>query len=174
MAGLLPERCKRLMVVSVPGSVKADHVSVKLGDCFASGNSAVLSLTATALACVIALVLDRLLGEPRRWHPLVGFGWLAGRLEARLNRPGSAPVWRGLAAVLLAVVPLTAAAALVFVLLPPSGQLVWASVVLWLALSLRGTDRTWRGGGDSAGCGGVGAGALPGGPHCQSPGRGAG
>lgn len=126
------------MVVSVPGSVKADHVSVKLGDCFASGNSAVLSLTATALACVIAVVLDRLLGEPRRWHPLVGFGWLAGRLEARLNRPGSAPVWRGLVAVLLAVVPLTAAAALVFALLPPSGQLVWASVVLWLALSLRG------------------------------------
>jgi len=37
--------------------------------------------------CVlIAVMLDRLLGEPKRWHPLVGFGYLASRLEARLNR----------------------------------------------------------------------------------------
>lgn len=30
--------------------------------------------------------LDLLLGEPRRWHPLVGFGRLAQGLEGRLNR----------------------------------------------------------------------------------------
>ena len=39
----------------------------------------------TALLAVTAVALDGLLGEPRRWHPLVGFGFLADRLEARLN-----------------------------------------------------------------------------------------
>lgn len=39
----------------------------------------------TALLAVAAVALDGLLGEPRRWHPLVGFGFLADRLEARLN-----------------------------------------------------------------------------------------
>ena len=33
-----------------------------------------------------ALLLDRLLGEPRRAHPLAGFGRLANRVESRLNR----------------------------------------------------------------------------------------
>ncbi|MBZ0096164.1 MAG: adenosylcobinamide-phosphate synthase CbiB [Sulfuricella sp.] len=36
------------------------------------------------ITALLAVVLDRLLGEPRRWHPLVGFGWLAQRVEARL------------------------------------------------------------------------------------------
>lgn len=39
----------------------------------------VMSITA-----LLAVVLDRLLGEPPRWHPLVGFGWLAQRIEASL------------------------------------------------------------------------------------------
>ena len=36
------------------------------------------------LTALLAVLLDRLLGEPPRWHPLVGFGWLAQRIEARL------------------------------------------------------------------------------------------
>ena len=34
---------------------------------------------------VIAFVLDKLLAEPKRWHPLVGFGALASAVERRLN-----------------------------------------------------------------------------------------
>lgn len=35
---------------------------------------------------MIALLLDILLGEPKRWHPLVGFGVLANVIERTLNR----------------------------------------------------------------------------------------
>jgi adenosylcobinamide-phosphate synthase len=58
-----------------------------------------------ALACVTAVALDALLGEPRRWHPLVGFGGLAQRLEQRFNFAGHG--WRshGVTAWLMAVLP---------------------------------------------------------------------
>jgi adenosylcobinamide-phosphate synthase len=36
-------------------------------------------------AALAAVLLDRLLGEPRLFHPLVGFGHLANALEKRLN-----------------------------------------------------------------------------------------
>jgi adenosylcobinamide-phosphate synthase len=38
------------------------------------------------LAALAAVLLDRLFGEPQRWHPLLGFGRLAVLAEARLNR----------------------------------------------------------------------------------------
>ncbi len=52
------------------------------------------------IAALLAVVLDRLLGEPRRWHPLVGFGWLAQRVEASLY---GASRLRGAIAVVLLV-----------------------------------------------------------------------
>ena len=42
------------------------------------------------LAALAAVGLDRLLGEPARWHPLVGFGLLVSRVEGALNRGGDA------------------------------------------------------------------------------------
>ncbi len=39
----------------------------------------------TILEIIAAVLLDGLLGEPRRWHPLVGFGVLAQRLDNWLN-----------------------------------------------------------------------------------------
>lgn len=40
------------------------------------------------LAALAGAALDRLLGEARRWHPLVGFGHLANAVEHRLNYLG--------------------------------------------------------------------------------------
>ncbi len=39
----------------------------------------------TAFEIIAAALLDGLLGEPHHWHPLVGFGALAQRLEGWLN-----------------------------------------------------------------------------------------
>ena len=58
----------------------------------------------TALIVFTALVLDACLGEPRRFHPLVGFGHLAKALERRIYLDSRA---RGVAAVLLLIAPFT-------------------------------------------------------------------
>lgn len=47
-----------------------------------------LSLTLLALLLPLGLLLDWLLGELRRWHPLVGFGNAAGWLESVTNKGG--------------------------------------------------------------------------------------
>lgn len=47
-----------------------------------------LGLWAWGGLAVLAVVLDRLFGEPSRWHPLVGFGRVAARLERLANRGG--------------------------------------------------------------------------------------
>ena len=89
-----------------------------------------------ALLCLSAVLLDRCLGEPPRWHPLVGFGRLAGYLEQRLyGPPTSSPRtrrWRGLAALLGLVAP-AAAVAWLLVGLPYLGVVADCGL-LYLAL----------------------------------------
>lgn len=54
-----------------------------------------LSWPACAAAALAGVLLDQWLGEPKRWHPLVGFGHLANALERRFNRsPQTTPAWR--------------------------------------------------------------------------------
>lgn len=88
----------------------------------------------TAWLMVAAVALDRLFGEPRRWHPLVGFGRLADWLEHRLNS-GRGLRQRGLLACLLAVLPLTLLAWLLSAL-PMVGWL-FSLLLLYLAIGLR-------------------------------------
>ena len=59
------------------------------------------------LAALAAVLLDRLLGETSRFHPLVGFGNLASAIEKRLNRRR---ISAGVLAWLLAVGPWVALA----------------------------------------------------------------
>ena len=69
-----------------------------------------LTLFDLAWLMAAAVALDMLLGEPRRWHPLIGFGNLANMLERSLNC-GRARKLRGMLAWLLAVAPLVALSA---------------------------------------------------------------
>nr|WP_288499339.1 adenosylcobinamide-phosphate synthase CbiB [uncultured Pseudomonas sp.] len=91
------------------------------------------------LCAVAGVALDAALGEPKRWHPLVGFGKLANRLEQRFNPSGGG--WRshGVSAWCLAVLPLTLLTVLL-VQLPWIGWLVQI-VALYAALGLRSLDQ---------------------------------
>lgn len=85
-----------------------------------------------ALLCMAAVALDHWLGEPRRLHPLVGFGRLAAAVEARFN---GGRRWQGLLALLLVVLPpLTLAALLARV---PQWGLLVEVLVLYLAIGAR-------------------------------------
>jgi adenosylcobinamide-phosphate synthase len=96
-----------------------------------------LSFSVIALLMVAGVALDLMLGEARRWHPLVGFGNLAIALERRLNR-GELRFWRGALAWVLAVLPLTALAALLVSLLSvPLMQAAAHAVMLYFCLGLR-------------------------------------
>lgn len=84
-----------------------------------------------------AIGLDLLLGEPRRGHPLVAFGRVAGWLEARLHR--DARPW-GLLAWMLAVLPLVGMAGWLQWRLwtyAPWAGIAWAALALYVALGLR-------------------------------------
>tara|TARA_R110002012_G_scaffold58616_1_gene152062 strand:+ start:5606 stop:6616 length:1011 start_codon:yes stop_codon:yes gene_type:complete len=43
------------------------------------------SLTVIGAQMLFALLLDKVLGEPKRFHPLIGFGYFVNRLEAKVN-----------------------------------------------------------------------------------------
>ncbi|MGC0151123.1 adenosylcobinamide-phosphate synthase CbiB [Chromobacterium vaccinii] len=90
----------------------------------------------SALFLPLALLMDRLLGEPPRWHPLVGFGRLVKAVE-RLAYPAQAQSarqmrLRGAAAITLLLVPATLAAWLL--VRPPPLQIVAPIVLLYLAV----------------------------------------
>jgi len=91
-----------------------------------------LSLSTVALLLVAGVALDLLLGETRRWHPLVGFGNLANFIERRLNR-GNLRLLRGSLAWALAVLPLS----ILFVVLTDVAGLWLHAVLLYLCIGLR-------------------------------------
>jgi adenosylcobinamide-phosphate synthase len=91
-----------------------------------------LAPSGLALALVGGVLLDLLLGEARRWHPLVGFGRLATALESRLNR-GRLRIARGLLAWTLAVLPLSALAWCACVHAGPAVH----ALLLYLGIGLR-------------------------------------
>lgn len=91
-----------------------------------------------ALIATVAVAIDWLLGEPRRFHPLVGFGRLATRVEHILRNGKVAPWrlrWRGAIAVLLVLAPFTLAAAWLAKL--PAFGVAWSVATLYFALGHR-------------------------------------
>ena len=58
------------------------------------------------LTLPLAALIDRIAGEPRRFHPLIAYGHFVDRLEALLNN-GPEQISKGIIAWVIAVLPLT-------------------------------------------------------------------
>lgn len=102
-----------------------------------------LDLSVLALLMVAGVALDWLCGEPRRWHPLVGFGRLAQALERVLNRKperSAGSYLRGALGWLLAVLPLVALSVLITFLLARLSfwlAAAWHVLLLYFCIGLR-------------------------------------
>ena len=85
------------------------------------------------LLAPLALLLDYFLGEPSRFHPLIGFGKLASWLESTANNKRFLLV-RGIVAWMLAVIPITL---IVYYIDQWMGGL-WLGIICgWLAIGWR-------------------------------------
>ncbi|MCP4933278.1 MAG: cobalamin biosynthesis protein [bacterium] len=89
----------------------------------------------TMIAVLAALTLDYLLGEPKRWHPLVGFGQLASWVEQKFNVHESAGMSAGLLAAFILIAPLTLLTYLIASYLPV--PISFEMLILYLALGGR-------------------------------------
>ena len=87
------------------------------------------------LIIVLALALDYLLGEPKHWHPLVGFGALADKIEARFNH-GDNRRGAGILGWCLAILPLVLLVYLLDQWFAGAEflSLLWSAVVLYFAI----------------------------------------
>ena len=85
---------------------------------------------------LLAIIADYFLAEPRKFHPLVGFGYLANKIERRLNTSTAVSArWRGVLALLIMVVPLPA---LLIVFEPDREYMIWLDLlILYLAIGRR-------------------------------------
>ncbi|HEY1999838.1 adenosylcobinamide-phosphate synthase CbiB [Paraburkholderia sp.] len=95
-----------------------------------------LSWPLTAALATAGVAVDRWLGEPRTAHPLVGFGTLAIRIEARLNT-GRRGRLAGLLAWGLAVLPPVLVAMGLIAALPFAAACAVHVMLLWFALGAR-------------------------------------
>jgi adenosylcobinamide-phosphate synthase len=96
-----------------------------------------LSLMTISISLLIALLLDALLGEPKKGHPLVFFGQLASHIEKRLILPRDSTninqKLHGAYALILTVVPITV---FVFILTrPPALNAYLSPLILYLCIA---------------------------------------
>ena len=98
-----------------------------------------LRMVDLAWLLIAGVLLDRLLGEPRRWHPLVGFGRLAALAERRLNfRPAHGTMRLvGLAAWSVVVLPFVVGLAWLINRLPEWPAYAMHAAILAFALGAR-------------------------------------
>jgi len=87
--------------------------------------------------CVfMALILDKSLGEPSRFHPLVGFGFIAQRIERWLIR-GANRYLRGVLALLIVLMPFAIVGSIIEQVLTdePIAYFLCASFVLYHSIA---------------------------------------
>jgi adenosylcobinamide-phosphate synthase len=89
-----------------------------------------------AFLCLsLALILDKVFGEAQRFHPLVGFGYLAKKLEHRLNQ-GRGKRLKGVFALVALLLPFAVLSMLLeyFTQNDSMAYIVMASFMLYLAI----------------------------------------
>jgi len=81
----------------------------------------------------LGMLLDQLLGEPKRYHPLVGFGNCANYLEKRLNSAPGTPssIATGFFCLALLILPLTIASCIINSRLDSLSWVLAILVVYW-------------------------------------------
>lgn len=93
----------------------------------------------STLSVFIALLIDRLCGETRQWHPLVGFGNIANSCEGYLNKTvltNRRQKVNGIIAVLITMLPIVG----IFLLMGdalssyPISHFIFSAVVLYVAI----------------------------------------
>ncbi len=87
----------------------------------------------TVFTAMTAVLMDQWLGEARRWHPLVGFGWMADRVEQYLNPEGTGSRFNGLLALAFLITPI----AVIAWMLSNTMGLLFDLLVLYLALGAK-------------------------------------
>jgi adenosylcobinamide-phosphate synthase len=98
-----------------------------------------LSLPLIAALATAGVAVDRWLGEPRRAHPLVGFGKLAGLIEAGMNTGQRGRLF-GILAWALAVLPPVLVATWLVAVLPFALACALHVLLLWFALGARSLE----------------------------------
>ncbi|MEV4543826.1 cobalamin biosynthesis protein [Micromonospora echinaurantiaca] len=91
---------------------------------------------ANAVGLAAGYALDTLLGDPRRWHPVAGFGRAAGALERRVYRPDR-PSGAAFTAVAVGVPVLLGAAATIATRRRPVARAVLVAAGTWTVLGGR-------------------------------------
>lgn len=89
----------------------------------------------SALILLFSLLLDQLIGEPRRFHPLVGFGKCVSWVESVMNQARFLRL-KGLLALLIVVLPVVLLALLSLLYLDLELEILWLLeiVILYLAI----------------------------------------
>jgi len=95
-----------------------------------------LSFYVTAMLAIAGVVVDRIFGEPATRHPLVSFGRLATRIEARMNT-GFRACPAGILAWLIAVVPPVFVSWILVSVLPFAAACAVHIALLWFALGAK-------------------------------------
>ncbi len=90
-------------------------------------------------AVLIAFALDYIFSEPKRFHPLVGFGLWASTIEAYTHKKMSRSVFSGAIAWSCSVIPWVLLALILHILLLPHAWLhtLFMSVILYLTIGWR-------------------------------------
>lgn len=95
----------------------------------------------SSLVALLALLIDQLLGEPRRFHPLVGFGGMANGIEQLFNKAekkqSSKLRLHGAIAVSLLVLTPALLTQVIYASLPGYAQIVFAVLVLYFCIARR-------------------------------------